>query len=241
MRGLLPLVALMAPATAFGGALDGLFKVVDGYVRASSYAGQFEIEVTKVEAGRIRTWRVKGEMAYLAPNKFLLRMEDAIGGFVVACDGSRVISYLWPHMEYRVDPAPKSLKEFRADPLLGLPGRAPLVWQFLCAKDSKAVLGDVKSVGERTENGLKIFEARTELKGKEGKAFGRFSIKVRGGLIKEIVAELSVVDAKGRIVAYIIREAHLRAQIGGKVEEGKFRFQPPKGARKVERFSFPYP
>lgn len=235
------LLALPAPVPA--GPLEDLAKVIRAYVDAPSYFGRFEIEATKAEAGRIRTWKVKGEMAYEAPNKFMLRMEDPIGGFVVACDGERVVSYIWPHQEYRVDPAPKSLKEFKADPLLGLPARGPLVWQFLCAKSPKAVIGDVRAVQEASQGDTMILVATTELKGKKAKAVGRFTFKVdqKDGLIKEIMAEVSLVDDKGQSVAYVVKEKHLRPRLGGKVEGRLFRFRPPKGAQRVAVFSPPLP
>ena len=234
---------LVLPSFALAGPLEDLARVVGAYVNAPSYFGKFEIEATKAEGGRIRTWRVKGEMAYSAPNKFMLRMEDPVGGFVVACDGERVVSYIWPHEEYRVDPAPRSLKDFKADPLLGLPARGPLVWQFLCARGTKAVLGDVRSVREFEQDGLTVFVAATELRGKKGRAIGRFTFKVgrRDGLIREILAEISVTGKGGEVTAYVVREIHRRPAMGGKVDERLFRFRPPKGARKVTAFSPPLP
>jgi len=236
-------VGVILATSALAGPAVELAKVVEAYVQAKSYASQFEVEVAKAEEGKVLSWKVTGEMAYLAPNKFLLRMEDPIGGFVVACDGRQVVSYIWPHMEYRVDPAPGSLKEFKGDPFLGLPARGPIVWQMLCAKDAEAMLGDLKSVQKRREGGMVIYEAVAESSGRGAKVVGRFSFKVgeRDKVIREVRAELSLVDAGGRITAYLIRESHHGARLGGPVEESKFRFSPPKGARKVGEFSPPLP
>lgn len=244
MRAIAFLNVLLFPAVAFAGPVEDFKKVMEAYVKARSYASHFELEVTQFEEGRLRAWKVKGETAYVAPNKFLLRMEDPIGGFIVACDGGRVVSYLWPHMEYRVDPAPKGLKEFRADPLLGLPERGPIVWQLLCAPSVEAMLGDVKSVSVRPEREAVIYEVRTDLKGEKGRVMSRFAFKVvgRNRQIQEVMVELSVADEKGKVVAYVIKETHHRARLDDvDVEPSKFRFSLPKGARKVGEFSLPYP
>ncbi len=233
-------LVLVLPARAQEAEKKRLLRILRSYSHLPSFASQFEAQVEREEGVKVSRWTVKGEIAFSSPNRFLLRMEDPIGGFVVACDGKKVISYIWPHKQYRIDPAPKSLKEFKADPFLGLPGRGPLVWKLLCAKKPEEIGGDIKTVEFVKATGeVEVLKATVANEKVHASGVFTFWIGRRDQLIRRVVMCLDYRPPKGEEVRYTIREEYANPRKGIEIPDQKFEFKPPERSVRVTSFSPP--
>ncbi len=214
------------------------------YIKAQTYQAELTISVDIVMGKQTHSETMVTKLAWQKPNRIFVHSDYEKSGPVMISDGEKYFKFIPREKEYIVDQPPDTIPN--SDPMQsGVLGQFGGIVDIISSPSpAKTVQKDL--VKASLKNDAEVLGASCAVihldKNVKNKKLGidMFVEKRTGRLVKMIFDNKAYLPGSedARNLKFEIVEQHAKIRIDEKLPDTTFVFNPPAGARKVDRFSF---
>ena len=219
-------------------------KIDKTYGEAKTYQAEVQLEVELAIGEKEHNSSLSSDLAWTKPSKIRVKTKEDKTGTLMISDGKKYIKYLPAEKEYIVKPAPENIRS--SEPMhSGVMGQVGGINDIIAANKPSDILRE-NLIKAALKKETKINEQPCAVIGLEKETRGR-NVKIDLFVTKKDANLLRMVfDNKGFLPdeeeggkrIFTIKENHKQIRINEEIPEDTFSFQPPKGVKKVDEFTF---
>jgi peroxiredoxin/outer membrane lipoprotein-sorting protein len=225
--------------------VEKYFQLIDNYYAgATTYQAEVHLKVHLAIGKQEKSMDQATMVFWKKPNKILAYSCGNTSGTVLVSDGAKYIKYVPTVKEYLITPPPESIQ--KSDPMnSGVLGQFGGISDIIAAvKPSEVLKADIVKVSLKKEVVIENtpcvqINLVKNVRNKET-TIDLFMDKNKGRLMRmafDNKALLPQGEEEGNKIFTLVEE-HKNARIDEPIPDSIFNFAPPKGARKVDQFSF---
>ena len=221
------------------------FSLLDQtYSKAKTFQADVRLSVDIAMGKQTHSETLVSKLAWQKPNLIFVHSDYASSGTLMVSDGKKYFKFIPRQKEYIVDQAPDNIHN--SDPMQsGVLGQLGGLTDIVSSdKPSKTIMQDLKNATMKNDAEIEgkscaVIHLYKNVRNREV-GIDVFIEKRTGRLIRMIFDNKAYLpqteDAQNS--KFTLVEEHLNIRIDEKIPEKTFVFNPPSGAKRVDKFSF---